>query len=93
MLSKVQNDPFANKMLEELWHEELQEHRRTTEATAHSAATSFVDLMSILEMSVRRGGKILLFGNGGQCVGRPAYNRRVGGSLQDRSPTHCGLWR
>jgi D-sedoheptulose 7-phosphate isomerase len=51
----------------ELWRKEMDEHRRTVEATDHSAMRSFCDAMAILERSVRRGGKILLFGNGGSA--------------------------
>jgi D-sedoheptulose 7-phosphate isomerase len=63
----AERDPVADRMVEELWQRELQEHQQTVEATAHSAAQSFGALVSILERSVRRGGKILLFGNGGSA--------------------------
>ena len=56
-----------NRVAAELWRKEMDEHRQTVEATVHSAAQSFCEVMTILEASVRRGGKILLFGNGGSA--------------------------
>jgi len=53
---------------EELLRKELDEHRRTVEATALSVERAFVDVLDILEGSLRSGGKILLFGNGGSAA-------------------------
>ena len=51
-----------------LLHEELAEHRRTFEATAISIAAPFQCALDLLERSIRQGGKILLFGNGGSAA-------------------------
>jgi D-sedoheptulose 7-phosphate isomerase len=51
----------------ELWRKEIDEHRQTAQATADSAEQSFCDAMTILKAGIRRGGKILLFGNGGSA--------------------------
>jgi D-sedoheptulose 7-phosphate isomerase len=63
---KTHADP--DPMIQELWRRELDEHRQTLEATTHSVGQSFCDVLSILENSVRGGGKLLLFGNGGSAA-------------------------
>jgi D-sedoheptulose 7-phosphate isomerase len=67
MFKALQNSADSGRMTAELWCKEMDEHRQTLEATVHSAQQAFCDTMSILEASVRRGGKILLFGNGGSA--------------------------
>jgi D-sedoheptulose 7-phosphate isomerase len=58
----------SDSMAADLWREEIDERRRITEATLHSAEPAFCSAISILESSVRRDGKILLFGNGGSAA-------------------------
>jgi D-sedoheptulose 7-phosphate isomerase len=67
MFKAIRNDVESDRVTVELWRKEMDEHRQTVEATAHSAEQAFCDVMAILEGSVRRGGKILLFGNGGSA--------------------------
>jgi D-sedoheptulose 7-phosphate isomerase len=68
MLSAAKNtNTGAERALADLWRKELEEHSRTVQATAHSVETAFCAAMGTLESSVRRGGKILLFGNGGSA--------------------------
>jgi D-sedoheptulose 7-phosphate isomerase len=67
MFSVIKSDEDLERMATGLWLKEMDEHRQTVEATAHSAQKSFCDAISVLEASVRRGGKILLFGNGGRA--------------------------
>jgi D-sedoheptulose 7-phosphate isomerase len=67
MFKAIRNDVDSDRMTVELWRKEMDEHRQTVEATVHSAQQAFCDAMAILEGSVRRGGKILLFGNGGSA--------------------------
>jgi D-sedoheptulose 7-phosphate isomerase len=45
----------------------MDEHRKTVEVTVHSAEEAFCDAVALLESSIRGGGKILLFGNGGSA--------------------------
>lgn len=66
MLTATKNDADSARTAE-LWRKEMDEHRQTVEATAHSAERAFCDAMAILEGGVRHGGKILLFGNGGSA--------------------------
>ena len=67
MIKAIRNHADSDRLAAELWRKEMDEHRQTVEATAHSAQQAFCDTMAILEGCVRRGGKILLFGNGGSA--------------------------
>lgn len=53
---------------EVLLEQELKEHRSSFEATAQMLARPFIETLDILEQGVRRGGKLLLFGNGGSAA-------------------------
>jgi D-sedoheptulose 7-phosphate isomerase len=68
MFSASKNDEESMRSTLDLWRNELDEHRLTLEATASSAAQAFCGAMAVLEGSIRRGGKILLFGNGGSAA-------------------------
>jgi D-sedoheptulose 7-phosphate isomerase len=52
----------------ELLHCELEEHRSAFEATARSLSAGFSQALHVLETGVRRGGKLILFGNGGSAA-------------------------
>jgi D-sedoheptulose 7-phosphate isomerase len=67
MSNAIKESAGAEIKTAELWRSEFDEHRLTVQATAASAQQSFCDAMAILEASVRRAGKILLFGNGGSA--------------------------
>jgi D-sedoheptulose 7-phosphate isomerase len=47
---------------------ELADHRDTFEATARMLGRLFEEALAILEQCVRRGGKVMLFGNGGSAA-------------------------
>jgi D-sedoheptulose 7-phosphate isomerase len=47
---------------------ELREHREVFEATVQEVAGPFERALQILEESLRQGGKVLLFGNGGSAA-------------------------
>src|ERR1700731_1311312 len=68
MFISKKEDATALRMNEELWRKELDEHRQIVEATTQRLVQSFCDMMAILENSVRHGGKLLLFGNGGSAA-------------------------
>lgn len=53
---------------EHLLRGELAEHRSAFESTAHMLSGPFAEALMILERSVRCGGKLLLFGNGGSAA-------------------------
>jgi D-sedoheptulose 7-phosphate isomerase len=67
MFSAIKNNADSDRMAADLWRQEMGEHRQTMEATMHSAEQAFCGVTAILEKSVRLGGKILLFGNGGSA--------------------------
>jgi D-sedoheptulose 7-phosphate isomerase len=54
--------------LREFLRQELEEHRRAFEETERAIAASFAEVLQTLEDCVRRGGKLLLFGNGGSAA-------------------------
>ncbi len=68
MIKPIRNTSESHRMATELWRTEMDEHRRTTESTLHSAEQGFCNAVAILENSIRRNGKILLFGNGGSAA-------------------------
>jgi D-sedoheptulose 7-phosphate isomerase len=51
-----------------LLQRELGEHRSAFEATVQMLTQPFIETLAILEHGVRRGGKLLLFGNGGSAA-------------------------
>ena len=53
---------------EALMRQELSEHRAAFEATAAMLRAPFLETLRILERGLRRGGKLLLFGNGGSAA-------------------------
>jgi D-sedoheptulose 7-phosphate isomerase len=53
---------------EALLQQELSEHRAVFETTALTLTRPFVETLAILERSLRGGGKVLLFGNGGSAA-------------------------
>jgi D-sedoheptulose 7-phosphate isomerase len=54
--------------VEALLQDELREHRESFEATARMLSVPFGEALEILERGLRRGGKLLTFGNGGSAA-------------------------
>jgi D-sedoheptulose 7-phosphate isomerase len=54
--------------VEALLQGELREHRESFEATANMLSVPFAETLGILERNLRRGGKLLTFGNGGSAA-------------------------
>jgi D-sedoheptulose 7-phosphate isomerase len=54
--------------IEALLRNEFDEHRLAVEATARDVGRPFAAALQIMERSLRRGGKLLLFGNGGSAA-------------------------
>jgi D-sedoheptulose 7-phosphate isomerase len=54
--------------IEALLRNEFDEHRSAVDATARDVGRSFAAALHIMERSLRRGGKLLLFGNGGSAA-------------------------
>ncbi len=53
---------------EALLHAEMEEHRSIFEATRKMLSGPFMKGLDILESGLRRGGKVMLFGNGGSAA-------------------------
>jgi D-sedoheptulose 7-phosphate isomerase len=58
----------ASRDAEVILHQELAEHRCAFEATAATLGRPFLEMLAIVEQGLRRGGKLLLFGNGGSAA-------------------------
>jgi D-sedoheptulose 7-phosphate isomerase len=58
----------ATSDLRGLIDQEIDEHARVLELTRSRIGDSIVSALQILETSVRNGGKVLLFGNGGSAA-------------------------
>lgn len=53
---------------EALLQAELNEHRTVFEAAARMLGGAFIETLDLLETGLRRGGKVMLFGNGGSAA-------------------------
>ncbi len=51
-----------------LLRQELGEHRSAFEATAQMLSRPFMEMLELVESGLRRGGKLMLFGNGGSAA-------------------------
>jgi D-sedoheptulose 7-phosphate isomerase len=49
-------------------HEEIVEHRLCLDATGSTLTRPFTQALSLCEAAIRRGGKLLFFGNGGSAA-------------------------
>ncbi len=58
----------AGEFQPEWLHAELEEHRQAFEATARMLEAPLAAVLAIVERSLRGGGKLLLFGNGGSAA-------------------------
>jgi D-sedoheptulose 7-phosphate isomerase len=54
--------------VETLLAQELHEHRDAFEATVRMLNRPFAEMLDVLEQGLRRGGKLLIFGNGGSAA-------------------------
>jgi D-sedoheptulose 7-phosphate isomerase len=67
MCKPAESDSETVRAAGALWRAEMDEHRTAVEATARGAEQAFCQAVALLERSIRGGGKILLFGNGGSA--------------------------
>src|SRR3984893_14751891 len=68
MLTDNSHSALLLAQAEALLRQELSEHRMVFEGTALMLGRPFVEALDILDRSVRSGGKLLLFGNGGSAA-------------------------
>jgi len=68
MLKEARDSQSSLPAPEVLLQQELDEHRDAFEATSHMLKQPFLEILDLIEGAVRRGGKVLLFGNGGSAA-------------------------
>jgi len=68
MLAPIQTPLSSSFRIEDFLQVELDEHRRIFEDIHRDISVSFGRVLQIIEESVRQGGKVLLFGNGGSAA-------------------------
>lgn len=68
MLSTKSRIASREAEAESLLYHELAEHRSAFEQTAAVISRPFLDALALIEGSLRAGGKLLLFGNGGSAA-------------------------
>ena len=66
MLSRPQTVDKAD--IEEIFQREFEQHKSVVEATAKAVRLEFASAVALMEESLRRGGKLLFFGNGGSAA-------------------------
>ena len=57
-----------HSLTERMFDEEFAQHQSVVAATLQSVRADFIAAVAVLEASVRAGGKLLLFGNGGSAA-------------------------
>jgi len=67
MLATIPSPP-ASFVIDDFLRQELEEHGDVFEATRRELQHSFGRVLDILDDGARRGGKLLLFGNGGSAA-------------------------
>ena len=60
-------DPMRETELSDYFHAQLDEHEAVGRASRTALLQPFARLVELSEQSIRRGGKLLLFGNGGSA--------------------------
>jgi D-sedoheptulose 7-phosphate isomerase len=68
MLTENKRRAALSSEADALLQQELNEHRSAFHATAQMLSGPFAEALEILEHGIRRGGKLLLFGNGGSAA-------------------------
>ena len=60
--------PVDEAQIDRIFQREFEQHRSVADATARAVRLDFGLTLAILERSVRNGGKLLFFGNGGSAA-------------------------
>jgi D-sedoheptulose 7-phosphate isomerase len=67
----LQHDPLVpleKARVEQIFERELAQHKEVVEATSRAVREDFCSALRIMEQSLRQGGKLLFFGNGGSAA-------------------------
>ena len=67
-MAEIQQRVHTSGMAADFFTQECNEHRQVFESCAASLAQPFEKALQLLESSIRQGGKLLLFGNGGSAA-------------------------
>jgi D-sedoheptulose 7-phosphate isomerase len=62
------NIQAGEAQIDEIFLHEFEQHKNVVDATARTVRRDFGLVLAILEQSVRQGGKLLFFGNGGSAA-------------------------
>jgi D-sedoheptulose 7-phosphate isomerase len=68
MLSVEKHRPVDEAAIEEIFQREFEQHRKVVDATASAVLSEFGSALMLMEQSIRQGGKLLFFGNGGSAA-------------------------
>src|SRR5438477_6751570 len=68
MLEIPRAGSIDDAQLDRLLDEEFEQHRNVLESTARGIRRDFGRALALMEQSLRQGGKLLLFGNGGSAA-------------------------
>jgi D-sedoheptulose 7-phosphate isomerase len=68
MLNADGQSAVEESQIDEIFKHEFEQHKSVVDATARAVRRDFGLTLAILEQSVRRGGKLLFFGNGGSAA-------------------------
>jgi D-sedoheptulose 7-phosphate isomerase len=68
MLSTEKPQTVDHSDIEQIFEREFEQHKSVVEATAMAVRFEFASVVALMEESVRRGGKLLFFGNGGSAA-------------------------
>jgi D-sedoheptulose 7-phosphate isomerase len=68
MLNAEEQSAVEESQIDEIFKHEFEQHKSVVDATARAVRRDFGLTLAILEQSVRQGGKLLFFGNGGSAA-------------------------
>jgi D-sedoheptulose 7-phosphate isomerase len=68
MLNADGQSAVGESQIDEIFKHEFEQHKSVVDATARAVRRDFGVTLAILEQSVRQGGKLLFFGNGGSAA-------------------------
>jgi D-sedoheptulose 7-phosphate isomerase len=68
MLSIEKPQTVGQSDIEQIFEREFEQHKSVVEATAKAVRSEFASVVALMEESLRRGGKLLFFGNGGSAA-------------------------
>jgi D-sedoheptulose 7-phosphate isomerase len=68
MQQAERNIPADDAQIDAIFQHEFEQHKSVVDATARAVRRDFGLALAVLEQSVREGGKLLFFGNGGSAA-------------------------